>query len=56
MSVILNEKDFYKKVREVITFQILNKAKECNIVDDETICRIMKELNKQEVIGYANIH
>ena len=54
MEVILNEKDFYKNVREVITLQILNKAKECNIIDETNIKKIMKELNKVEVINYAS--
>ena len=54
MPVILNEKDFYKNVREVITIQILNKAKECKLIDDENIKKIMKELGKVEVINYAS--
>lgn len=53
MDVILNERDFYKNLREVITIQILNKAKVCNIIDDTNIKKIIKELSKVEVINYA---
>lgn len=54
MENILNEKEFFGNVREVLTYHLLEKAKDAGLLDDSIAKKIIKELRKVEVVNYAN--
>lgn len=54
MENILNEKDYFCNIREVITIQLLEKAKTIGLIDETIAKQIIKELAKVEVIDYAS--
>lgn len=50
---ILNEKEFYKELRQALSLQLLERAEKLGLIDTSSINKIIKELSKAEVINYA---
>ena len=54
MKNALNEKEFYKNIRQAISLQLLERAEALDLIDEVTIKKVIKELDKVEVVNYAS--